>query len=293
MQRRSFIQNVCLATGGMLLPSVLGCKTTTRTSMKGIGIQLYTLRDEIMTDMEGVLKLIASIGYTELESYNYEDGKIFKRPFNDFVKAAEVWGLKIVSGHYKTGYKSTVPGNLRNNWEMAVADAKAAGQSYMVIPSMTREERSSMDQLKEFCELMNRGGELCKQYGIRLGYHNHDFEFQEVGGQLIYDILLAELDPALVCMELDIYWITRAGYSPAVYFNRYPGRFELWHVKDMSKDDPQKNTDIGTGTIDFKELFKMAELSGMKHFFVEQETYEISPQVSIENAMQNLTRILS
>lgn len=243
--------------------------------------------------MEGVLKRIAEVGYTEIESYNYEDGKIFNRPFSDFIKASTDVGLKIVSGHYKTGYNSSVPGNLRNDWERAVADAKKAGQQYMVIPSISREERSSSDQLKEVCELMNRGGELCKQYGIRMGYHNHDFEFQKLDGQLIYDMMLAELDPALVCMELDIYWIIRAGYSPRDYFNRYPGRFELWHVKDMNKDDPQKNADIGTGLIDFKEIFKLADLSGMKHFFVEQETYEVSPQVSIENSMRYLTGILS
>lgn len=292
MKRRTFIQYTSLVTGGLLLPSAWSCSTKP-TVMKAIGIQLYTLRTEIVKDMEGVLKRIAEVGYSEIESYNYEDGKMFNRPFSDFIRASNDFGLKIVSGHYKTGYNSKVPGNLRNNWEQAVADAKSAGQKYMVIPSISREERSSIDQLKEVCELMNRGGELCKQYGIRMGYHNHDFEFQKLDGQLIYDIMLAELDPAFVCMELDIYWIIRAGYSPRDYFNRYPGRFELWHVKDMNKDDPQMNADIGTGSIDFKELFKLAGLSGMKHFFVEQETYEVSPQVSIENGFRYLSGILS
>jgi sugar phosphate isomerase/epimerase len=135
---------------------------------------------------------------------------------------------------------------------------------------------------------MNKGGEICKQYNIRMGYHNHDFEFVKMDDQIPYDVMLSELDPTLVCMELDLYWIIRAGYQPQDYFMKYPSRFELWHVKDMDKTDGTKSTDVGTGSIDFVELFKHAEHAGLKHYFMEQEHYPVSPMQSIKNSFEYL-----
>lgn len=293
MKRRTFIQHTTMAaTGSLFLSALTGCRPSNEKARKPIGLQLYTLRDVIFKDLPGTLKKVADIGYTEVETFSYGDGKIFGQPFSDYVKLINDLGLKTVSGHYLTGFNSKTSGNLQNGWEQAVADAKAAGQEYMVIAYLVKEERQSIDQYKALCQNMNKAAEVCKNYGIKLGYHNHDFEFESLEGVIPYDVMLAELDPELVCMELDLYWITRANYSPSDYFKKYPGRFELWHVKDMNKEDRTKNADIGTGTINFVELFAQKEQSGMNHFFVEQETYPVSSMESVQKSFQYIAEIL-
>jgi sugar phosphate isomerase/epimerase len=253
---------------------------------------LYSLLDVIFKDLPGTMKKVSEIGYKELETFSYGDDKIFGIPFSDFVTMTSDLGMKIVSGHYSTGFNQTTKGNLRNDWEKAVSDAKAAGQEYSIIAWMDPDERKTLDDYKRVCELINKAGEMCKQYGVRMGYHNHDFEFEKIDDQVPYDVMLAELDPSLVCMELDLYWIIRAGYSPDDYFKKYPSRFELWHVKDMHKEDRTKNADIGTGSINFIEIFKQQSQSGMKHFFVEQETFETSSMASVENGFRYLSEAL-
>jgi len=291
MKRRNFIQYSSIAVVGMLLPSMMSCVPTRRRA-KSIGLQLYSLRDVIKKDVEGTLKQVAAIGYKTIETYSYGDEKIFDIAFSDFVKMTNDLGLKIVSGHYSTGFNSEKKGNLRNDWEKAVSDAKSAGQEYVVVPYLDKDERKTIDDYKKVCELMNKGAEVCKQYDIRMGYHNHEFEFEKIDDQVPYDVMLAELDPNLVAMELDLYWAVYAGVKPLDYFTKYPSRFELWHVKDMDKADRELNADVGTGTIDFVELFKHADHAGMKHYFIEQEDYPVSPAESIKKSFENLNKMV-
>ncbi|MFZ2906663.1 MAG: sugar phosphate isomerase/epimerase [Cyclobacteriaceae bacterium] len=286
MKRRTFIKNSSLLAGSVMLPSLLNCAVDQKK--KSIGLQLYSLRKIIKADLPGTLKRVAEIGYKSVETYSYGDGKIFDVPFVDFVKIAKDNGLAISCGHYGTGFNSTAKGNLRNGWEKAVEDAKMAGQHYMVVPSLDKGESSSVDDYKKTCELLNKSGETCKQYGIKLGYHNHDTEFIKIEDQVPYDVMLAELDPSLVTMELDLYWIVRGGYNPLDYFKNYPGRFELWHVKDMNKTDRTKTTSPGSGSINFREIFNHAKEAGMKAFFVEIEHYEVSEYDSIKKGFDHL-----
>jgi sugar phosphate isomerase/epimerase len=199
--------------------------------------------------------------------------------------------MKIVSGHYSTGLGEVTSGNLRMGWEQAVADAKNAGQQYMVISSLYGDEMMSLDALRRSCDLMNKGGEICKQYGIRMGFHNHANEFKLLDGKVIYDVMLQELDQALVTMELDLFWIANAGADPLNYFAKYPGRFELWHVKDMDKANRNLNCDLGEGSIDFKSIFSQAKKAGMKHAFMEQENYAVSPMVSVNRGFEYLNKL--
>ena len=120
--------------------------------------------------------------------------------------------------------------------------------------------------------MVNIFGEIFNQSGIRFGYHNHSFEFEKMDDVIPYDILLQETDPTLVTMELDLYWITKGGHNPWEYFEKFPGRFELWHVKDMKEKGKQEYTEVGNGIIDFKKIFFMKKLAGMKNYFVEQDT---------------------
>ncbi|MBT1701813.1 sugar phosphate isomerase/epimerase family protein [Chryseosolibacter indicus] len=282
MKRREFIQRSALTVASLAtMPALLQAK-----SKSDIGLQLYSLRDTIPNDPKGVLKKVAGFGYGKIETYAYSDGKIFGMAFKDFGNYVKDLGMKITSGHYPLALAKS------DKWEMAVADAKSVGQKFMVVPYLNEPERRTIDDYKSICEALNKAGEVCNKNGIRFGYHNHNFEFETIDGQLPYDVMLAELDPKLVSMEMDIYWVYRAGKDALDYFKKYPGRFEQWHVKDMDKTNPDKNADVGTGSLDWKKIFAQAKQSGLKHFYIEQESYPAAPIDSIEASIKNLKNIL-
>lgn len=283
MKRREFIQASSILAASALATPALSFGSKPKFN---IGLQLYTLRDIIVNDPKGVLKKVAEAGYQTLETYSYADGSIFGMSYSDFNKYANSLGLKITSGHYDL---SIAKGD---KWESAVADAKAIGQQFMVVPYLNESERTSIDDYKGICAALNRAGEICNKHGIRFGYHNHDFEFKAIDGQIPYEVMLKELDPKNVGMEMDLYWVVEAGFDPAAYFAKYPGRFEQWHVKDMDKSDKTKNAVIGAGSIDFKSLFAKASLAGLKSFYVEQETYNGPSIDCIKPSADYLKRIL-
>jgi sugar phosphate isomerase/epimerase len=283
MKRKEFIQKSgMVAVSALLLPELVSCSQ----QKFAIGLQLYTLRDTIPGAPKEILKKVAAFGYQELETYGYEDGKIFGLPFSEFIEFVNGLGMKTVSGHYGL---NQISGDV---WKRAVDDAQKHGQPYMVLPYLNAEDRKTLDDYKKICEQINQAGQVCNAAGVRFGYHNHDFEFAELEGQIPYDLMLSEIDPKNCGMEMDLYWVVRAGHDPVKYFEKYPGRFEQWHVKDMDKSDPGRNADIGTGSIDFKELFTKAEQSGLKHFYVEQESYPGAPIESVESSIKNLKKIL-
>jgi len=293
MNRRTFIERSALVAGGLAFSSLYSCSKPVTTAGKPIGIQLYTLREIFEKDVMGTLKLVADTGFTEVETYGHDNGKIFGVSYSDFAAEVKRLGMKIVSGHYGTGQSSPERiGTPVNQWEKTVNEAKEAGQQYTTIAWLDENERNTLDALKRTCEVMNKAGEISKQYGLRMAYHNHAFEFDKVEGEVMYDVMLKELDPSLVAMEMDIYWVAFANQDPLTLFKNNPGRFELWHVKDMDKTDRSKNSDVGSGTIDFKSIFAAAQQSGMKHFFLEQE-YFTGPQArSIENGYAYLKGIV-
>jgi sugar phosphate isomerase/epimerase len=282
MKRREFIQTASFAAVGLL--SLQSFRAVAQRS-KSLGLQLYTLRDTMPKDPKGVLKKVSEFGYKELETYGYKDGQLFGMPVREFSDYVKGLGMKVTSGHYGID-------QIRSNWDQAVQDAKAIGQKYMVCPYLNENERATLDDYKKRCEEFNKAGELCNKHGIRFAYHNHAFEFMELEGKIPYDVMLAELDPKKVSMEMDIFWVVNAGFDPIKYFEKYPGRFEQWHVKDMDKEDKNKNADIGKGTIDWKAIFAKARQSGMKQFFVEQESYPGEPIKSVEESAKYLKSIL-
>jgi sugar phosphate isomerase/epimerase len=284
MKRRQFLQtSAALATAGVLSQ----CTGTQAGKIKGqLGLQLYTLRDTIPQDPKGVLKKVADYGYKELETYSYRDGKIFGMDFAEFGKYVKDLGMQVVSGHYGLDQVKS------DAWEKAISDAKAIGQSYIVVPYLQDTERQSIDDYKRICEDLNKAGEACNKQGIRFGYHNHAFEFDKLDGQTPFDVMLEALDPKLVGWEMDIYWVVRAGADPIQYFEKYPGRFEQWHVKDMDKNDKDKNADVGTGSIDYKPIFAKAKEAGMEHWYVEQESYPGDPMESVGASATYLKTLL-
>lgn len=243
-----------------------------------IGVQLYTIRGEIAKDAKGSIRRVAELGYKEVENFGYS-GRFFgmdAKAYSDLLKET---GLSAPSGHYLLN-------QLRNGWDKAVEDAAAVGHKYMVLAFLTPMERKTLDDYRRVAETLNKAGETCRKAGIQLCYHNHDFEFQSIDGTLPFDLLMKETDASLVKAELDLYWTAKAGFKPTDIFEKYPNRAALWHVKDMDATEKKGFTEVGSGTIDFKEIFRQHRKSGMKHFFVEQDICPGSPFDSIAKSIQ-------
>jgi sugar phosphate isomerase/epimerase len=280
MKRREFLASSALAVAGATMLS----DGWSKGKDKPIGLQLYTLRQVINKDVKGTIKQLTDWGYREFESYGYSKGMLFgmtSKEFNDYVKSL---GARVVSGHYGIDV-------VRGDWEKAVADAKDAGQEFMCLPWIDEKDRN-IDGYKKIIADTNKAGEIAKKAGIRMGYHNHWFEFDKVGDKTGLELLLSELDPKYVGFELDLFWVVKAGQDPIKLINKYPGRFEQWHVKDMDKSNPERNADVGTGTIDWKPIFALAKKSGMKHYYIEQETYPVDPMSSTKNSIDYLKTIV-
>lgn len=264
--RRSFIKQSGLITAGLMMdPSELLKK------QKNVGIQLYSVRDEIFKDPKGVIQKIAAAGYREVEMFGLSaENKFYGLTVKELALVLKSNNLKSPSGHYMPENFLFENGNgddVKNFCEVG----HALGNKYIIIPWMKEERRKTIDQYKKLAERINKAGEICKAANLQLAYHNHDFEFDDINGEHGYNILLNNTDKDLVKMELDLYWVVRAGYNPVELFKNQPGRFHLWHVKDMDKIDRTKNTEVGNGTVDFKSIFANAKLSGVKHYMVEQE----------------------
>ena len=287
MNRQQFLKLGALATSAALLPSFDGLAATP----KKVGLQLYTLRDVIAKDPDGILKKVADIGYKEVESFGYADGKFFGKTPKEFAAKLKELGLTTPSGHYATGKATKGNGTLTDGWERAVADAAEIGQKYMVCAYLSPAERTKLDDYKQFADLFNKSAETCRASGIQFAYHNHDFEFKPMEGQVPYDLLLKETDPKLVKMELDLYWAAFAGQDPVALFKKHPGRFPLWHVKDMAKTPKREFAEVGTGSINFQRIFNAKKTAGMTNYFVEQDVCKRPPLEAIAISYKNVQKL--
>jgi sugar phosphate isomerase/epimerase len=288
LNRRTFVKRTgALILGGIVLPYI-----SQAYNIKDIGLQLYTLRDDLQENAVKTLKKVASIGYKNLETFKSKKGYFFGLSQKEFLTLADDLGMKLRSSHVSTGFKNPEEtGTLMNRFEEAIDLAASSGMQYLVCPYLQAEERKDLDDYKKLAELLNRSGELCKKAGIQFAYHNHDFEFLKMEDQLPYDLLLAQTDPQMVKMELDLYWIVKAGYDPLVYFEKHPGRFPLWHVKDMDKTGQKSFTEVGNGIIDFSKIFAASGKAGLQYFFVEQDVCHNHPPLeSIEISFRNLKK---
>ncbi|AWM32617.1 sugar phosphate isomerase/epimerase family protein [Hymenobacter nivis] len=276
-QRRDFLKQVGLLSALSLVNP--GALFAAPSALK-VGLQLYTLRDYIGKDPKGVLAKVAKAGYQEVETYGYSpETHYWGLVPKDFKAVLAANGLTTSSGHYDMGAYMR-DGN-QEAFKAYMEAANGCGQQYIVVPYLDAALRKTTDDFKVISEKLNRAGELCKSAGLRLGYHNHDFEFQPVNGVVLYDVMLKETDARLVDFEMDIYWVVRAGRDPIKLIEANPRRFPMWHVKDMEKAQPEHNTEIGAGTIDFKKIFKYAKTAGLQHLFMEQEYFAIDAYQSI------------
>ncbi|AEW02488.1 hypothetical protein A4D02_00590 [Niastella koreensis] len=282
--RRDFLRQSSLLTASLIIS-----KEDWFFEPQKIGLQLYTLRNEMGKDAKGTLAKVAAQGYKTVETFGYGNGKWFGMNAAELRAELKSLGLTTPSGH-------TFPASVflgsgwEEKWKPAVADAKAVGQEFIVVPWMEEQFRTDINNFKKLAAVLNKAAEICKQAGIKLAYHNHDFEFAPLAGTNGFDVLLKDTDPKLVFFEMDIYWVSKAGKDPLSFFSKYPGRFAMWHVKDMD-NTPQKNfTEVGSGVIDFKKIFTHAKQSGMKYFFVEQDQCPGAPLDSTAKSIAYLKK---
>lgn len=250
------------------------------SSTKALAIQLYTVRHSISKNLEETFERLAKLGFTEFEIYGY-NGTFFGKTAKEFSQILKNNGLKLISSHHRTGMTDKENGTLLNNWEKTLEDLNFIGAKYAVCSYLPEAERS-LESYRKLPEVLENAGKILKQNGIQLAYHNHDFEFLKMDEKRnFYDFILENTSSDIVKMELDLYWISKAGLDPLVYFEKYPKRFPLWHVKDM-KAGTKDFAEVGSGTIDFERIFKFKEKAGLEHWFVEQDSSDKDIFESIE-----------
>lgn len=280
--RRTFIKESALALAGTTLLSRSVFAASKPNEM--VGIQLYSVRDDMRKDPMGTLRQIAEMGYKYVEHANYVQGRFYGQSAPEFRKTLDGLGLKMPSGHTVFGRQHWDESRkeFTDAWKYLIEDAATAGQLYVISPYLDPALRKTADDLKRMMDVFNRCGELCKKSGMKFGYHNHDFEFSEkFGDQTVYDIMLKNTDPTLVIQQLDIGNLYNGGAKAIDIVGKYPGRFESMHVKDeilsTEKDSHEKyeSTILGAGIVNSKDVIDLGRKSGgTVHFIIEQESYQ-------------------
>ncbi|MBZ5514671.1 MAG: sugar phosphate isomerase/epimerase [Acidobacteriia bacterium] len=301
INRREFLRKSTAGLASIPALAAISCSTTPQPTAPiqpaapvgpplglPIGLELYTVRDQCEKDFEGTLKQIAAIGYQTVEIYDF-----YGKTAADVKKLLDDNGLKAPAGHW------LLP-KLRNSLPKCIDDAKTLGCEYLVMPILDPPERKTFGQFKRHAEFFNKVGEKCKQAGLSFGYHNHNYEFKKYDDTTVFDYLLSALDPQLVSIEMDCFWVVHAGYDPVTYLEKYPGRFPILHIKDLKagyaptteKDDKVGLfAEVGHGTIDWKRIFTAAPKGGMKCYFVEQDFFERPPLESVKMSYDYLKKL--
>jgi sugar phosphate isomerase/epimerase len=282
--RREFLYQASVLTGAATLSSLTGLAQPANTHLTGV--QLYSVRDDMWKDPAGTLKKLAQIGYRYVEHAGYQNGKFYGYSAKEFKDRLNDLGMKMPSGHTVLDEKhyNASTGTFSDDWKKLVEDAATVGQQFVISPSMSSVVRKDLDQLKRFMDIFNQCGTLCKSYGMKFGYHNHHFEFNEfLGDKSLYDHILSNTDPELVMQQLDIGNLFNGGAVALDIAKKWPGRFQSMHVKDeiLAKEGHEKyeSTILGKGIVQVKEVIDIGKkYGGTIHFIVEQESYQgISP----------------
>ncbi|SEM30582.1 Sugar phosphate isomerase/epimerase [Chitinophaga rupis] len=298
ISRRNFLRTGALAVAGTtLLRNELFAAARAKEIL---GIQLYSIRDDMKKDPSGTLKQLAGMGYKYVEHANYIDRKFYGYSATEFKKLLDGLGLLMPSGHTVMGKQhwDAAKKDFTDAWKYTVEDAATVGQRYVISPWLDEGLRKTYDDFKAYMDVFNKSGELCKKSGMKFGYHNHDFEFStKLNGQKLFDLILQNTDPSLVAQQLDIGNMYHAGGIALDIVKQYPGRFELMHVKDEIKaakggemGGAYESTVLGKGIIPVKQVIDLGKQSGgTKYFIIEQESYQ--DKTPLESAKLDLKQM--
>jgi len=267
MKRNEFLKlSGGLALAGLASKSGFASLSLGEKNLKEFGIQLWSVRDDLGKDPKGVLKQLASYGYKQIESFEGGKGIFWGMSNTEFKSYMNELGMKIISSHC----------DINKDFEKKAADAAAIGMKYLICPY--KGPQKDIDAFKKFADEFNQKGEICKKNGIRFAYHNHDYSFVNMNGEMGQDVMMKNTDPKLVDFELDMYWVVAAGQDIETWLKKYPKRFRLCHVKDRKKGATATEKDasvvVGTGSIDYPKILKTAKKQGMEYYIVEQEKWE-------------------
>ena len=267
MKRNEFLKlSGGLALAGLASKSGFASFTGEAAKLKNFGIQLWSVRDDLAKNPKEVLKQLASYGYTQIESFEGKSGMFWGMTNTEFKTYMDQLGMKIISSHC----------DINKDFEKKAAEAAAIGMKYLICPY--KGPQKDLDAFRKFAEEFNQKGEICKKNGIRFAYHNHDYSFATLNGEMGQDVMMKNTDASLVDFELDMYWVVAAGQDIEAWLKKYPKRFRLCHVKDRKKDAPLTEKDasvvVGTGSINYPKILKTAKKYGMEYYIVEQEKWE-------------------
>src|SRR6476660_7328045 len=313
--RKDFLKRSSAAAFGSILLSDKFVTAIAEKKTSPIGLQLYTLGGLMTSDAKGTLQQLAAIGYREVESAGSQKGNFYGYTPKEFAAMVKEAGMHWRSAHVggapftieqimkmaKTAEDSAriqkmaeqfknMPKmlNLKENYQQLADNAAEGGLSYLVCSSIPVH---TLDEIKTAVDVFSKAGEACKKNGVQFAYHNHTTEFDEVEGTRPFDYILNNTDKDLVKMELDLAWATKAKQDPVELFKLHPGRYPLWHVKDLDKSTMMP-AEVGTGVVDFKHIFDNAQESGMKYFFVEQDQAP-DPVQNVTNSYNYLKKLLA
>ena len=244
-----------------------------------IGVQLYSFRKAMLKDPVATLKLISDIGFREIETASSGSGHYYGMTPEEMKRTCREFGMNLRSGHV----------HLDDKFEETMEEALEAGQEYLICSSMPTNGQTR-DNYKRVADAFNKAGEACLKNGIKFGYHNHEYEFESDGDVVLFDVLMDNTEPELVHMELDLGWVAASGKDPVSYFKRYPGRFPLWHLKDMDIAK-QESTEFGKGGLNIARMLEHMSTSGVQYIFVEQEEYAVSPEQSMRENLKYLSEL--
>lgn len=278
-KRREFLKvSGALAIGSLLSP--LSTLANNLRANKPIGLQLYSLRDDLNTDPKGTLKKVAEIGYKNLEAASYNDGQVYGMAPNAFRKYIEDLGLKLRSAHL--GGPKYSPDNKDEAldwWKKAAEDHQKMGAEYIIKPSMPIPK--TLKELDVWNSYYNDVGDIAADSGMKFGFHNHAREFDKIEGEVMLEYMIKNTNPDTVCYELDVYWCKKGGHDPATFINNHAGRFQLLHIKDEKE--------LGeSGEIDYQPIFEAAYRQGLDYYFVEVERYNFEPLESVRQSFHYL-----
>jgi len=267
MKRNEFLKlSGGLALAGLASKSGFASLAGETAKLKNFGIQLWSVRDDLAKDPKGVLKQLSSYGYKQIESFEGGKGMFWGMSNTEFKAEMDNLGMKIISSHC----------DINKDFEKKAAEAAAIGMKYLICPY--KGPQKELDAFKKFADEFNQKGEICKKNGIRFAYHNHDYSFATLNGEMGQDVMMKNTDAGLVDFELDMYWVVAAGQDIETWLKKYPKRFRLCHVKDRKKGAPLTDKDesvvVGTGSIDYPRILKTAKKLGMEYYIVEQEKWE-------------------
>ncbi len=264
--RRDFLKTGAIAALGLSLPFRGKSSWLTEAEdfkrVSDFGIQLWTVKEDMSKDAKATLRALSTYGYEQIESFEGQKGMFWGMTNKEFKQYMKELDMKIISSHC----------NIAQNFEKKAAEAAEIGMKYLICPY--KGPQKSIDDYKKFADEFNACGEICKKNGIRFAYHNHDYSFKPMGGQVPQDVMMQNTDKELVDFEMDIYWVVAAGEDPHAWFKKYPGRFRACHVKDLGKTAKgHESVHLGKGTIDFAAVLNTGRKNGLKYYIVEQEAF--------------------